>query len=372
MTLFRDSNFSFFQVIQFPPSNLLYSLTSTIFRTFSFLEFQEYQEEGRSRSNEHEAKFVAALCRYLILQGYEREQITVLTAYTGQLIQLKKEMPKDFFRGVRVCAVDNFQGEENDIILLSLVRSNEEGKIGFLQTENRVCVALSRAKKGFYCIGNISLLKEKSPLWRKIMDDMEEGGNVGKALTLSCQNHPQNVIQASCADDFKKAPEGGCTVPCATRLACGHVCEMVCHPTDPEHKEYQCKKPCAKILCKRNHMCSRRCYQDCGPCSVLVLKTLPGCGHVQKVPCYKDPSEVKCTSPCTKVLPRCGHPCQNICSDECTVECTAITLKTWPCGHENKTVCHVNPIHTPCKAHCGETLKCEHPCVGKCGSKTSK
>ena len=267
-----------------------------------------------------------------------------------------------------MCAVDNFQGEENDIILLSLVRSNEERNIGFLQTENRVCVALSRAKKGFYCIGNISLLKEKSPLWRKIMDDMEEGGNVGKALTLSCQNHPQNVIQASCADDFKKAPEGGCTVPCATRLACGHVCEMVCHPTDPEHKEYQCKKPCAKILCKRNHMCSRRCYQDCGPCSVLVLKTLPGCGHVQKVPCYKDPSEVKCTSPCTKFLSRCGHRCQNICSEACTVECTVITLKTWPCGHENKTACHVNPMETPCKAPCGETLKCEHPCVGKSGS----
>ena len=49
---------------------------------------------------------------------------------------------------VRLTTVDNFQGEENDIILLSLVRSNKEGKIGFLKTENRVCVALSRAKVG--------------------------------------------------------------------------------------------------------------------------------------------------------------------------------------------------------------------------------
>ena len=119
--------------MQFPPNNLLNSHTSTIFTTFQFLKLQDYQEEGRSRSNEHEAKFVGALCRYLILQGYERKQITVLTAYTGQLVQLKKEMPTNFFRGVRVCAVDNFQGEENDIILLSLVRSNEEGlKTGFV------------------------------------------------------------------------------------------------------------------------------------------------------------------------------------------------------------------------------------------------
>ena len=48
--------------------------------------------------------------------------------------------------GVRVTAVDNYQGEENDIILLSLVRSNEDNQIGFLKTDNRVCVAISRAK----------------------------------------------------------------------------------------------------------------------------------------------------------------------------------------------------------------------------------
>ena len=260
--------------------------------------------------------------------------------------------------------MDNFQGEENDIILLSLVRSNEEGKIGFLQTENRVCVALSRAKKGFFCVGNISLLKEKSDLWGRIIDDMEERGNVGKALTLTCQNHPRNVIHASRADDFKKAPEGGCTVPCATRLECGHVCEMVCHPTDPEHKEYKCNKPCSKTLCARKHKCPRRCFQECGSCMEPVAKCLP-CGHVQNVPCSKNPSEVKCTSPCRKIL-RCGHQCQNKCSEDCTVKCATITQKTWPCGHENETQCHVNPHQTPCEAPCGVTLKCEHPCAGKC------
>ena len=98
--------------------------------------------------------------------------------YTGQLIQLKKEMPREFFRGVRICAVDNFQGEENDIILLSLVRSNEEGKIGFLSTSNRVCVALSRAKKGFYCIGNIGLMCDKEKLWKDIIEDMRGKGKV--------------------------------------------------------------------------------------------------------------------------------------------------------------------------------------------------
>lgn len=139
---------------------------------------QEFVEEGRSRSNIHEAKYLAALCRYFIQQGYKRQQITILTMYTGQLIQLKKEMPRDFFSGVRVCAVDNFQGEENDIILLSLVRSNEEGNIGFLRIHNRVCVALSRAKQGFYCIGNMDLMCEKEKLWKNIIDDMQGRGKV--------------------------------------------------------------------------------------------------------------------------------------------------------------------------------------------------
>lgn len=99
--------------------------------------------------------------------------------YVGQLLKLKNETKADeIFKGVRICAVDNFQGEENDIILLSLVRSNEEGNIGFLRISNRVCVALSRARKGFYCIGNLELMCRKEKLWATIIEDMRERGNV--------------------------------------------------------------------------------------------------------------------------------------------------------------------------------------------------
>ena len=50
--------------------------------------------------------------------------------------------------GARVTAVDNFQGEESRVVLLSLVRSNQQRRIGYLREANRVCVALSRAKEG--------------------------------------------------------------------------------------------------------------------------------------------------------------------------------------------------------------------------------
>ena len=71
-------------------------------------------------------------------------------------------MSKNLYEGVNVTTVDNFQGQENDIILLSLVRSKEDGKFGFVGIENRVCVSLSRAKQGLCVIGNFCLITEKN------------------------------------------------------------------------------------------------------------------------------------------------------------------------------------------------------------------
>ena len=90
---------------------------------------------------------MAAFCRYLIQNGYTSQQITILTTYIGQMFLIKQCLRNvQSCQGVRVTCVDNFQGEENDIILLSLVRSNDQGNIGFLKTDNRICVAISRAK----------------------------------------------------------------------------------------------------------------------------------------------------------------------------------------------------------------------------------
>ena len=58
------------------------------------------------------------------------------------------------------------QGQENDIILVSLVRSNNENKIGFLSQKNRICVAISRARCGLYLFGNQAQLEYKSLVWK--------------------------------------------------------------------------------------------------------------------------------------------------------------------------------------------------------------
>ena len=334
---------------------------------------EQENDDLRSHSNEEEAKLVVALCDYFLKQGYSPDQITVMTTYTGQVLKLKSLMPRSKFEGVRITAVDNFQGEENDIILLSLVRSNENGKVGFLKIENRVCVALSRAKKGFYCFGNFALLKESCCLWKDILCYLEQKGKLGSFLLLNCYNHPNMKTEIHTVDDFKKVPEGGCNRMCDVRLECGHVCKLHCHPRDPFHKDYVCHQPCAKT-CDNGHPCPELCHMPCSLCKVKVEKVIPLCGHLQSVPCHLDPKKFKCKAPCTKKCSE-GHLCPKYCSDPCG-ECMMLVQKIHPnCGHVLSTYCYKNPrfciCQHPCEKMCSTNPtnphQCEKYCFEPCG-----
>ncbi|XP_044066857.1 NFX1-type zinc finger-containing protein 1-like isoform X2 [Siniperca chuatsi] len=353
------------------PSVLDYENIKGINTNLFFVEHNYPEEEikdGRSHQNRHEAMFVVALCRYLLFQDYKPEQITILTTYTGQLHCLRKLMPASQFTGVKVHVVDKYQGEENDIVLLSLVRSNLQGKVGFLNIPNRVCVALSRAKKGLYCIGNSAMLGQVK-LWSNIFYTLRQKDQVGNALTLCCQNHPNRQLKVSNVDDFKQAPEGGCTQPCEFRLDCGHVCSRVCHPYDPEHKEYKCGKKCQKILCDRGHRCTLVCHKACPEkCPVKVEKIIPQCLHTQMVPCHQDPNKFVCQEPCQKLL-HCGHPCDSLCGEPCTSKCKVkVTLKL-RCGHSQQDACFykTQKEEPECRTPCEHQLKCGHACGGNCG-----
>ena len=333
-------------------------------------EQKQNPNESMSHVNIHEAEFMVAFCRYLIKQDYRPTQITLLTMYRGQLLQMKNKMRRSEFGGVRVAAVDDFQGEENDIILLSLVRSNSDGKIGFLKIENRVCVALSRARKGLFVIGNFKLLRGRDDtIWPQILSVVEERACIGGELLLQCQNHPKEVVRAKVASDFSKCPEGGCTRPCNTRLECGHACTRLCHPWDREHKRYKCQKKCDKPLwCQ--HKCKRKCYEcteGCAPCSEKVEKKIPKCGHRIKMECHKDPSMFPCSAQCQRPL-RCGHFCQMLCSQPCDhSQCSVQVEKTLPCGHKTIVACHRNVERIMCSVPCRALLQCEHKCKGTCG-----
>ena len=347
------------------------------FISHNYTEVSCYQ--SHSHVNEHEAKFLVALCRHLMQQGYRADQITLLTTYTGQMYAIRDCLQEEdaikeplkpendsSFRGVRVTTVDNFQGEENDIILLSLVRSNKDEKVGFIKIVNRACVALSRARKGFYCIGNFGLLSKHSDIWKKIVTDLKASSSIGNVLPVVCQIH-NDEISVKTAEDFNtKVPMGGCQRPCAVRLKCGHACPLACHPSDRDHVEFRCQKPCEKKRARCDHTCPKRCWEVCEQnCEIEVEKELPICGHTMLVRCDTNPVMLKCQKRCEKDL-SCGHRCQSKCGESCTEKCREIVKKTdWPCGHLVSIACSATP--NDCFHPCEATLECGHPCSGTCG-----
>lgn len=330
-------------------------------------EHEDHDDVLSSHSNNFEAQFVVALCRYLLQQGYTASQITILTPYTGQLLLLRQLMRERqaTFDGVRVTSIDNYQGEENDIVLLSTVRSNNEGRVGFTNVSNRVCVALSRAKKGMYVFGNFEMLEKHSDLWRKILSDVAKSGKLGKQLPLVCQSHGRET-SVGCGQDFAKVIDGGCSLQCAARLPCGHSCDRMCHPFDSDHELVECQKPCRRVFPICGHECTRACSADCGQCRTPVERELP-CNHKQQMPCGADVRSQRCVAPCLRML-SCGrHRCSGRCGDPCPRMCVEKVEREYSCSHKNQVLCHQTEDDVPCQHPCNAELKCSHACKGTCG-----
>ncbi|KAF5493564.1 NFX1-type zinc finger-containing protein 1 [Colletotrichum fructicola] len=180
-----------------------------------------------SYSNDFEIDMVVGLVSHLLRQGvYKSGEIAVLTPYLGQLNKLRQKLgsamhivindrdmddlaglePPDTnvqdspkkgaakssaLQGVRAATVDNFQGEEANVVIISLVRSNNERRCGFLSTSNRINVLLFRAKHGMYIIGN-SQTSIHVPMWAKVINLMQQEGNFGNELELQCPRHHEN------------------------------------------------------------------------------------------------------------------------------------------------------------------------------------
>lgn len=405
-----------------------------------------------SHSNDFEVEMTVSLISHLVKQGeYSPDDIAVITPYLGQLHKLRRRMETMFeiclndrdlaeleefeskgqaapstvkakqsskttlLKSVRAATVDNFQGEEAKVIIISLVRSNLQRKCGFLSTSNRINVLLSRAKHGMYIIGN-SDTYYNVPMWQEVIDMLTTNGRLGTSLELQCDRHPDTPIRVSQPDHFTLfSPESGCNLPCDKRLHCGHSCTGRCH-SDILHNVVFCHEPCPRPQKGCAHSCPRRCGDVCPPrcsvqiknidlvlpcghrlssatcwetqnpasvrCKVLVRRKVPGCNHDVEVQCFYDVTAAnhRCNVSCGHNR-ECGHTCKSpcfrcnqredgtitrqnhgICSQKCGRSYTT-------CRHSCSEICHGDagcpPCKEPCEVRCGHS-KCNKACHEPC------
>lgn len=100
--------------------------------------------------------------------------VTVLTPYSRQVTTIKQLLAgSPHASGVEVVTVDAFQGRESDVIVLSTVRANAHGHLGFLDDARRLNVALTRAKSGLIVVGHEETLRS-DVLWAKLLDNLKK------------------------------------------------------------------------------------------------------------------------------------------------------------------------------------------------------
>ncbi|KAI7894415.1 P-loop containing nucleoside triphosphate hydrolase protein [Mucor mucedo] len=109
-------------------------------------EMMDDAQEEQSKANELEVELTVYHIKALLEDGLEQDQIGVITPYAAQVSKLKRDI-REHWPNIEVGTVDGFQGREKEAILLSLVRSNDSGEVGFLAEKRRLNVAMTRAKR---------------------------------------------------------------------------------------------------------------------------------------------------------------------------------------------------------------------------------
>ncbi|KAI8973348.1 P-loop containing nucleoside triphosphate hydrolase protein [Mycotypha africana] len=103
-------------------------------------------DEEQSKANELEVELAVHHIRALMDDGLTEDQIGVITPYAAQVARLKRDI-RETWPAIEIGTVDGFQGREKEAIVLSLVRSNDDGEVGFLAERRRLNVAMTRAKR---------------------------------------------------------------------------------------------------------------------------------------------------------------------------------------------------------------------------------
>ncbi|KAJ6117876.1 hypothetical protein N7523_005782 [Penicillium sp. IBT 18751x] len=236
-------------------------------------------------------------------QGYGTDKLVVLTPYLGQLSLLKETLSKqndpvlndldsyDLVRAgllsqaganhskrqLKLSTIDNYQGEESEIVIASLTRSNKTGDIGFMAAPERLNVLLSPARNVLILVGNSETFvssRKGQKVWKPLIDQLKTNGHLYNGLPVRCENHPEKNAIIRIPEDFdRETPDGGCSAPCGVKLNCGlHECQSKCHQL-LDHSEMTCTR-IVKWKCPRGHSSSLPCAQVKGSCRFCIQEDL--------------------------------------------------------------------------------------------------
>lgn len=157
-------------------------------------EFGEKENSrSKSKSNAQEARLLLHVMRdYIDMVSMpriidDRVDFGIISPYKAQVRLIRKLLKMQHFfrpikRQVSVGSVDGFQGQERDVIIISMVRDNDQGNIGFLRDLRRMNVAITRARMKIIIIGNTQTLA-KHPFYSRLIKHFEEHGQIIQAAT---------------------------------------------------------------------------------------------------------------------------------------------------------------------------------------------
>ncbi|EPQ30240.1 uncharacterized protein PFL1_02356 [Pseudozyma flocculosa PF-1] len=160
-----------------------------------------------SKSNYNEADLVLRHISLLVARGIRAEQITVLSPYSAQVSLISSLLRTATFppppplptdgggsavtaaavngEAIEVGTIDGMQGREKDVVIISLVRSNENGQVGFLDEKRRLNVAMTRAKRQLVVVGDSETVAGQGGYLKQWMDWLDENALVESVVTLS-------------------------------------------------------------------------------------------------------------------------------------------------------------------------------------------
>ncbi|PLV58061.1 IGHMBP2 family helicase [Thermotoga sp. KOL6] len=160
-------NFGKFWDVVLSPKNVLVFIDTSKNEN----RFERQRKDSPSKENPLEAEIVKEIVEKLLSMGVKKEWIGVITPYDDQVDLIKSLVDEK----VEVHSVDGFQGREKEVIIISFVRSNKKGEIGFLEDLRRFNVSLTRAKRKLITVGDSKTLSKHST-YRRFIEFVKKKG----------------------------------------------------------------------------------------------------------------------------------------------------------------------------------------------------